>query len=130
MLSCELINGEILTIQGFGYEWVPEFGNPNVYWTMLRVSKLSSEDYVPTDGLEYFTNYEYFRNGANKMLPTSDGGAMILGGYYGYFIDFNSWMLKVDSNGNEEKFKNVNYQTCNDCENVLYDIELAPDGAT
>ncbi len=62
------------------------------------------------------------------MLPTSDGGAMILGGYYGYFFDFNSWMLKVDSNGNEERFENVNYQTCNDCENVLYDIELAPDG--
>ncbi len=46
MLSCELINCEILTIQGSGYEWVPEFGNPDIYWTKLRVSKLSSEDYV------------------------------------------------------------------------------------
>ncbi len=128
MIGCKLANEEIMTAQGFGYEWFPEFGNPNVYWTKQRVSKLSSEDYVPTDGLEYFTNYKYFRNGANKMLPTSDGGALILGGYYGYFFDFNSWMLKVDSNGNEEWFDEYTYQTCNDCENLLYDIELAPDG--
>jgi hypothetical protein len=37
----------------------------------------------------------------------------------GFYYNYGAWLLKVDSDGNQEWFKNVNYQTCNDCENVL-----------
>jgi hypothetical protein len=65
---------------------------------------------------------------ATKGLPTPDGGIIFVGTNPGYFYNYDAWLQKVDSDGNEEWFKNVNYQTCNDCENILYDIELAPDG--
>jgi len=129
MLACELSNGEILSLQAFGYEWVEEFGNPHIYWTKTRLRKLNPETlefYDPV--IEHFTNYEMHWGGVNKVLPTPDGGAIFVGTNLGNYFDSDAWLMKINSDGNEEWFKNVNYQTCNDCENVLYDIELAPDG--
>jgi hypothetical protein len=129
MFIWKLVNGEYLSSQLLGYEWVEEFGNPNIYWTKTRLRKLNPETmefYGPV--VEHFDNYEFFMGAATKGLPTPDGGIIFVGTNPGYFYNYDAWLQKVDSDGNEEWFKNVNYQTCNDCENILYDIELAPDG--
>ncbi len=129
MLACKLTNGEILTLQAFGYEWMEEFGNPNVYWTKTRLRKFDPETMEFYGSMvEHFDNYEFFLGGANKCLATPDGGAVFVGTNPGYFYNYDAWLHKVDSEGNQEWFKNVNYQTCDDCENILYDIELTPDG--
>jgi hypothetical protein len=129
IFASKLSNGEILTGQGFGYEWVSEIGNPYLYWAKTRLRKFNSvtnEFYGPV--VEYFDNYEFYMGGALKCLPTSDGGAIFVGSNPGYSSGRVSWLQKVDSNGNEEWFKPLNYDNCNNCENLLYDIELAPDG--
>ncbi len=78
--------------------------------------------------VEHFTNNEMYNAGASKCVPTSDGGAIFVGSNGVFYYDYDAWLQKVDSDGSEEWFKNVNYQTCNDCENILYDIELTADG--
>lgn len=128
VLATRSTSGDIILAQGFGYEWMSEFGNPNVFWNSVRIFKYDLETGDTSNLRNYFTNYEFFQGGANKLLSTPDGGVILLGGNSGYYYDYTSWMLKLDSNLNQEWFYEYTYETCDNCENILYDIELAPDG--
>ena len=128
IICTQLDNGEFLFLQGIGYEMVEDFGNPDVFWNSLSVGKFDpqTEDVIVLQ--EYFTDYEYFLSSAWDLEATSDGGAIILGHRAGWFYDSYAWMMKVDADGVQEWFHEYTYETCDDCDNVLYDIELAPDG--
>ena len=128
-LGCtQLENGEYLFVQPIGYELVEEIGNPNVFWNKFSLSKFNPETEEITLVQEYFTDNECFRCGPFDLEATPDGGLVILGGRAGWFYDNYAWMMKVDADGNQEWFKEYTYESCDDCDNVLYDIELAPDG--
>lgn len=125
--ACKLLNGEILQVQNIGYELMDEDGNPNVFWSKTRLTKFDLESETLYGEVDYFDNYE-MRGGPNDLEPTSDGGAVILGGRYGLNNDLYAWILKVDVDGNQEWFQEYTYETCDNCWNLLYDIEVAPDG--
>ena len=128
MSSTQLESGELLTTQVIGYELVEEFNNPNIFWTKLKIRMYDPDTGEFYNEVDFFDNYEYFQGGPNKLLATPDGGVILLGGYFGWYFDKTAWMLKLDSNLNQEWYQEYSYETCNDCENLLYDIELAPDG--
>ena len=119
---------EIILSQNFGYELVSETGNPNVFWNKIRLSKYNTATDSIYNSKDYFDDYEFFQGGANKLLATGDGGVIIVGAHAGYYFDYTSWVLKLDSDLNQEWFHEYTYQTCDNCSNILYDIELAPDG--
>src|SRR5690554_2681297 len=128
IISCELTSGEILFSQSINYADVEEIDNPHIYWSKVRLSKFDTETEEIYWQQDYHADYEFIQGGARDFEPTPDGGAIILGGRLGWFFDAYMWMMKIDADGNEEWFHEYTYENCNTCYNMLYDIELAPDG--
>ncbi len=121
-------SGEILMSQALSYELVNPNGNPNVFWNKIRLFKFNPQNETIYDEQTYFDDYEMKMGQVLDMVSTSDGGAVILGRRTGFFYDHYSWMMKVDADLNQEWFHEYTYQSCDNCGNKLYDIELAPDG--
>ncbi len=128
VISTLLSSGEFVLVQPFGYELVSDFEGADVYWSKLVLSKYNPENDTIYYQREYFDNYEFFAGGAYDIEATPDGGTILVGIYMGYYFDRIAWMLKLDSDLNQEWYQEYTYQTCNNCENTLYDVELAPDG--
>lgn len=126
--AIKLDNGEILVAQAIPYELVDELGNPNYFWRKIRLYKFDPETEEMYWQQDYHENYELIMGGIFDMAATPDGGALLLGARFGNFFDSYSFIIKIDSAGNEEWFQEYTYEACNDCTNLLYDIELAPDG--
>ena len=126
--AVRLESGEILMAQTLAYELVYPNGNPNIFWLKTRLFKFDPQTETMYDEHTYFDNYEMKMGGPIDMVATSDGGAVLLGNRSGFFYDSYGWMMKVDADLNQEWFHEYTYQSCNNCGNKLYDIELAPDG--
>ncbi len=126
--AIRLQSGEILMSQALSYELVNPNGNPNVFWNKIRLFKFNLQSETIYDEQTYFDDYEMKMGQVLDMVSTSDGGAVILGRRTGFFYDHYSWMMKVDADLNQEWFHEYTYQSCNNCGNKLYDLELAPDG--
>ena len=123
-----LMNNEILLSISISYELLDPNGNPNIFWRKFRLLKYNVEDEDFYWQQDYFGDYEMIMGSAGDKIATSDGGAVILGTRQGEYFDYYSWILKIDSSGNQEWFHEYTFQTCDNCTNILYDIELAPDG--
>lgn len=127
-ISARLLNWDIAVSQSFSFEQYTGSGNPNMFWRLTRFGKYNEETGEIEDQIDYFNNYDNFQKGGLKLIPTSDGGVLMLGSQPGLYFDREAWVLKLDSNLNQDWYHEYTYETCNDCENILYDIELAPDG--
>ena len=127
IITTRTTQGDIVMGQGFGYELVDTDGNPHDFWNSIRYYKYDMETGDTSNVRNFFTDYQMHSAGGNKVLATSDGGIIMIGFYLGNF-DYTSWILKLDSDLNEEWYREYTYQTCDNCTNLLYDIELAPDG--
>ncbi len=126
--AIRLQSGEVLMSQALSYELVNPNGNPNVFWNKIRLFKFDPQNETMYDEQTYFDDYEMKMGQVLDMVATSDGGAVILGRRTGFFYDHYSWMMKVDADLNQQWFHEYTYQSCDNCGNKLYDIELAPDG--
>ncbi len=126
--AVRLESGDILMALPIAYELVNPNGNPNIFWLKTRLFKFEPQTGEMYDEHTYFDNYEMKMGGPIDMVATSDGGAVLLGNRSGFFYDSYGWMMKVDADLNQEWFHEYTYQSCNNCGNTLYDIELAPDG--
>lgn len=126
--AIRLVNNKILVAQVIAYELVDPNGNPNIYWRKVQIFKFNPSTQEMYDAHEYFNNYEFQMGNVSDMVPSSDGGALILGTRQGSYFDYYSWMMKIDAEGNEEWFHEYTYQDCDNCFNLLYDLEKAPDG--
>ena len=123
-----LENGDILVTQLFAYADVEEFDNPHVFWNKIRLYKFNPETEELIWLQDHLDNFEIMGGTADR-IATPDGGALILGGSSGLDIGYYAWMLKIDSLGNQEWYREYTYEDCGfDCMNILYDVELAPDG--
>ena len=127
-VAVKTTNDEIWFCRGVGYADVEEIDNPFVFWSKIRIEKFDLQTGEIYEIQDYHANYEFIMGGQSKMVATPDGGVIILGGRYGFAFDAYSWMMKLDAEGNEEWFQEYTYQNCETCFNVLYDIEIAPDG--
>ena len=128
MEAIKLNNGEILVDQAIAYEEYEGSSNPDWFWTKVRLRKFDPETEEFYWQQDYFEDDDFLLGGVGDMEPTDDGGAILLGGYWGMFYDHYAFLMKIDSEGNEEWFREYTYQTCDQCYNVLYDVEVAPDG--
>lgn len=126
--AVKLENGEILVSQPISYELLDPNGSQDAFWNKIRLFKFDPETEEIYAQQDYFSNYELKQGRVFDMEATADGGAIILGRSYAGFYSYYSWFMKVDSEGNQEWYQEYTYETCDDCRNMLYDIELAPDG--
>ncbi len=126
--AVKLENGEILVSQPISYELLDPNGSQTAFWNKIRLFKFNPETEEVYAQQDYFENYEQKKGRVFDMEATPDGGAIIQGRrYVGFYADM-SWLMKVDSTGNQEWYQEYAYEICNDCRNLLFDIELAPDG--
>ena len=130
LFGVRLMDGNILMVQDVGYEQFSEFTDPNFMWVKIRLFILDpiSEEIIWQQ--DYHEDYSLLGYGASDLIPTPDGGALILGTNedpeLGNFS--RSFMMKIAPDGTEEWFKEYTYLNCETCINYLLDIELAEDG--
>jgi hypothetical protein len=124
----DLNTSEYLFGTTVAYADVEEMGNPDVFWTKIRLAKYDPETNEIYWQQDYHGDFEFILGGVADIEPTSDGGAVVSGGRYGWFFDTYSWLMKIDAEGNEEWYREYTYETCDDCTNIFGDIESTPDG--
>ncbi|MFT7611287.1 MAG: hypothetical protein ACI9J3_000229 [Parvicellaceae bacterium] len=121
----ELSNGDILCSHAVAYEEAPSL---NWYHFKSKVYKLNTEEQ------NLYWEHDYLNDDNLSGVPlipkeTIDGGIILLGGRFGETTSsYYASLLKIDSLGNQEWYKEYYYEDCPDCFNNLLDIDIAPDG--
>lgn len=128
VISTRISNGEIILTQGFAYAHYEGTNNPFVFYNLIRFGKYNEVTGEIENQIDYFHDYAHHQMGGSKVIATSDGGVLTLGSRPGLYFDRKAWMLKLNADLEQEWYKEYTYETCNDCANILYDVELAPDG--
>jgi len=121
----QMTNGDILCSQVVGFEEATSF---NWYHFKTKVYKLNVTEQ------SFYWEHEYLQDdnltGA-PLIPkeTIDGGVIFLGGRFGETTSsLITSLLKIDSLGNQEWYKEYVFEDCPDCFNNIIDIDVAPDG--
>lgn len=125
----QLPNGDIVGAHMVWYEYygTQPWNNQDPSWyRSLHLSKINVEDTSFYWEHDFFTNQEMKGGILWKILPTADNGILAMGTYYGAE---NTWMLKIDSLGNEEWFNVYNFgEEGYDISHKPYDVEQTSDG--
>ncbi len=124
----KLANGELMVVQSLGYEEYDDPLNQGFYWKNIRLAKIN-----PETGEEYWSQIYHDENDLifgrwMDIEPTDDGGAIVLGISYSDEIFLYNYLMKIDSEGNEEWFQTYWIEEGGFAVNWLRDVEVAHDG--
>ena len=124
----ELNSGIILCAQSILYEEIP--GLPTYTYRTIKISELNFEN-ENLDLLNEIEPYPNWINGFPVKMVEADEGVAMMGGLSlnedGTYFPI-SFIMKLNASFEQEWYTELFYDDCPSCENILYDMELAPDG--
>ncbi|NNC84178.1 MAG: T9SS type A sorting domain-containing protein [Flavobacteriales bacterium] len=123
---CSTTNGRLLAAVSSQYE---QSGSALQFWTKIKLLEIDIiyEEVIST--IEYFTEYEMANGYLKKIIATTDGGCLIMGEESAQgFPQLSSFLLKLDSMGNQEWFNYYAYSFGDDKLSRPFDIEQTSDG--
>ncbi len=120
----KLNNGDIVSAISIDYE--PASSSPIDWYSKVVVNKIDVENDSLYWEHEYLYDFESENGGISKILPSQDGGMVIMGGDFN--VDQIKWLLKIDTLGNMEWHKHYYYGMGGDYFNTGFDLEQCSDG--
>jgi hypothetical protein len=124
-------NGDIIVSQTIGLEEIPDASSPAWSYFKIRLSELDTVSESFSAQHDLFESELMIAGGVTKMLEIDDSALIIAGNHHkliGGELHDLAFISRVNSDFSIEWYTEFSYDPCSTCKNVIYDMELAPDG--
>jgi len=126
-----LILDTIITAEAHKYADYENSSNPQFAYSYLRLSYLDVNLETLVNSTDIQVGEPWVSNGVFKILQGNNDAYVISGTFYepvDSHLELVSYILQVDENFQLDWYTKLSYSQCPSCENILYDMEIAPDG--
>lgn len=123
-------SGEVVVAQTIGFEDYPNSSDPLWVYTELKLFRLDISQQQLIDETSLIGEENHLIGQVRKLIEVADGYVILGGAFDDNYssLPYLSWLAKVGSDFQLDWYTPLVFEESESTENILYDLEKAPDG--